>query len=135
MINEIISAIAEKLKELYPGYKRYTDDIPQKFTPPAFVIYTIDQDYSKRIGNIYKSRISFDIAYFSDKAKQEIKSDCLTVQETLLREFDTFGTFKSVNKNVRITDNVLHMTFDVVYSEMICESSELMQTLETNTNL
>lgn len=135
MINSIKTAITQKLKELYPDFKRYTDDIPQKFNKPAFVISEIDQDYSKRLNRKYNGRISFDIAYFSDKPAQEIKSDCLTIQETLLREFDEFGTFKAINKNARITDNVLHMTFDVKYSEMKVTTEVQMQTLTTNTNI
>jgi len=135
MVNEIINTVTKKINELYPNCKCYTDDIPQKFTPPAFVVFTIDQDYSKRLNNKYRSRISFDLAYFSDKPKQEIKSDYLAVQEKLLRNFDVFGTFKATNKNARITDNVLHLTFDVNYAEMRTETPVLMQTQTTNTNI
>ncbi len=135
MIADIRRAIANKLKELYPDYKRHVDDIPQNFKKPSFVIFSIDQDYSKRLAAKYRGRISFDIAYFSDKPIPEIKSDCLAVQEILLREFDTFGTFKAINKNARITDNVLHMTFDVNYSEMIFKPQVSMQTQTTNTNI
>lgn len=138
MISDIKNAIVYKLKELYPTYKRHADDIPQKFTPPAFVIFEIDQDYTTRLNTKYSGRISFDVAYFSDKPSQEIKSDCLTIQETLLREFNLIGTtnkFRVLNKNARITDNVLHITFDVKYSEMKVATGAKMQTQETNTNL
>ncbi|MHB8065148.1 MAG: phage tail terminator family protein, partial [Ruminiclostridium sp.] len=106
---------------------------PQKFTPPAFVIFEIDQDYSKRLNEKYNGRISFDVAYFSDKGTSDIKSDCFAVQEVLLRGFDYFGAFKALNKNARITDNVLHITFDVNYSEMKVEAGVPMQTQQTNT--
>ena len=139
MISDIKSAIVYKLKELFPDdvrkIRRYTDDIPQKFTTPAFVIFEIDHDYSKRMNSKYNGRISFDIVYFSDKATPEIKSDCFTIQETLIRGFDYFGAFKAINKNARITDNVLHMTFDVNYSEVKVESINPMQTQTTNTNI
>lgn len=135
MISDIKSAIVYKLKELYPDCKRYIDDIPQKFSKPAFVIFEIDQDYSRRLNVKYNGRISFDIAYFSDKSTPDIKSDCYEKQEVLLREFDCFGAFRAVNMNARITDNVLHMTFDVNYSEMKVEPRIPMQTKETNTNL
>jgi hypothetical protein len=142
MISDIKSAILAKLKELYPDndrrIRRYTDDIPQNFVKPAFVIFTIDHDYSKRLSAKYNGRISFDIAYFSDKPSQEIKSDCLTIQETLLREFDLIGTtnkFRVLNKNTRITDNVLHFTFDINYSEMKVEERIPMQTQQTNTSI
>jgi hypothetical protein len=134
MVSDIKSAIVYKLKELYPTYKRYTDDVPQNFVPPGFVIFEIDQDYEKRINTKYKSRIGFDVAYFSDKPTMEIKSDCLVVQEVLHREFDLVGTFRTVNKNARITDNVLHMTFDINYSEMKTETVIPMQTQTTTIN-
>ena len=134
MISDIKSAIVYKLKDLFPECKRYTDDIPQKFSKPAFVIFQIDQDYSKRLNSKYNGRISFDVAYFSDKGIADIKSDCFSKQEVLLRGFDTFGAFKALNKNARITDNVLHMTFDVNYSEMKVEDKVPMQAQTTNTN-
>jgi len=136
MISEIKKAIINKLLEVYPtGYKRYDEDIPQKFVPPLFVVSTIDQDYSKRINNKYNGMLSFDLAYHSEKGSTEIKADCLRVQEDLLRAFDFIGTFKVLNKDARITDNVLHITFDVKYSEMKTETSVPMQTQTTNTNL
>ncbi len=154
MISDIRNAIVYKLKGLYPTCKRYADDIPQKFTTPAFVVFEIDQDYSKRHNTKYNGRISFDVAYFSDKPAPEIKSDCLAKQETLLRGFDYITsykevvdekteekslvanqTYKAINKNARIVDNVLHMTFDVKYSETKVTTEVQMQTHETNTNL
>lgn len=134
-INATKKAITQKLKELYPNYQVYADNVPQNFKTPAFVIYVIEQEYNKRLDNKYNGRISLDVAYFSDKGKNEIKSDCLTMQETLLREFDTFGAFRAINKNARITDNVLHITFDVSYSELKIEEFAKMQTQTTNTNL
>lgn len=135
MINDIKSAIVYKLRDLYPDHKRYVDDIPQDFKKPSFVVFQIDQDYSKRLNVKYNGRISFDVAYFSDKPKQDVKTDCFVVQEVLMREFSMFGVFRATNKNARITDNVLHMTFDVNYSEMKVEDQTPMQTQETNTNI
>ena len=136
MISEIKSAIIYKLKEVYPLIlNRYTDDVPQNFKKPSFFVSVIDQEYDKRMNSKYKGLISFDIAYFSDKGIAEIKSDCLAKQDVLLREFDLVGTYRIKNKNARITDNVLHMTFDVSYSEMKVETMLPMQTQTTNTSL
>ena len=134
MISDIRRAIRYKLKVLYPTYERNEENVPQDFTTPAFTIYEIDQEYEKRIGTKYKSRISFDVAYFSGKATTEIKSDCLAVQEVLLREFDLIGTFRVQNKKAKITDDVLHMTFDISYSEMKVETGIPMQTQTTKIN-
>lgn len=140
MINDIKSAIVYKLRDIFPLItKRYTDDnIPQSFAKPSFYITVIDQDHEKRMSTRYKGLISFDVAYFSDKGIAEIKSDCLSKQEVLLREFDLIGTeskFWVLNKNARTTDNVLHMTFDIRYSEMKTEVNNPMQTQVTNTTL
>lgn len=141
MIDDIKQAIVNKLVELYSsGYTIYDEDIPQNFKTPSFLITLIEQEYSKRINTKYNSLCSFDVAYFSNKDVPEIKADCLTVQEALLRGFDFISTtdqekFKVTNKNARITDNVLHITFDISYSEMIAKTDVVMQTQETNTDL
>lgn len=134
MISDIKQAIVNKLKELYPGYTVYDEDVPQNFRKPSFLITVIEQDYSKRLNNRYRSSLSFDIAYFSDK-KTEIKGDCLLVQLNLLRSFDLIGTYRVKNKKANITDNVLHFTFDINYSEMKIEEFIKMQKQTTNTNI
>lgn len=140
MIAKIKQAIVYTLIESFPMITtRYTDDnIPQNFSKPSFFTSVIDQDYEKRLNIKNKGLLSFDVAYFSAEEISKIKSDCLVKQEDLLREFDLIGTvnkFRVLNKNARITDNVLHMTFDVNYSELKVESKIPMRTQETNTNI
>jgi len=135
MINNIKQAIASKLSEVFTGYKIYDEDIPQNFKKPSFLITVIDQNYGKRLNNKYKSTVSFDLAYFSDKGKNEIKSDCQAVQVNLLRTLNTLDTFRVQNLQANITDNVLHITFDVSYSEIKTKEFAKMQKQTTNTNL
>lgn len=135
MISSIKEAIAAKLLEVYPTAKSYDEDIPQNFKPPCFLVSLIEQTYSKRTANRYKSLISFDVSYFSDKSKTRIKNDCQSVQVALFRAFDTFGSYRAQNKQATIVDNVLHFTFDVSYSELKEESFTAMQTQATNTNI
>ena len=150
MINEIKQAIAQKILELYPTATIYDEDIPQNFKTPSFLVTVIEQSYSKRLDNKYNSTITFDVAYFSDKGKNEIKSDCQEVQvnllrafdlmggfraQSLLRAFDLMGTFRAQSLQATIVDNVLHITFDVSYSELKIEEFAKMQTQTTNTNL
>lgn len=136
MINEIRRAIINKLAELCPSVtRRYLDDVPQNFKPAAFMLSVYEQDHNKRLNTKYKSIVSFDLAYFSDKGAADIKSDCIAMQEILLRGFDLVGTYRALNKQARITDNVLHLLFDIEYSEMISITDPLMQTKHTKTNL
>ena len=135
MISDIKQAIAQKILELYPSATIYDEDIPQNFKTPSFLVTVIEQNYGKRLANKYNSTVSFDVAYFSDKGKNETKSDCQAVQVNLLRAFDLMGGFRAQNLQATIVDNVLHITFDVNYSELKIEEFAKMQTQTTNTNL
>lgn len=132
MISNIKQAIVNKLLELYPDYTIYDEDVPQNFKTPSFLISLIEQNYSKRLNNKYKSTLSFDIAYFSDVDSTEIKNDCLDVQIDLIRAFDLVGSYRVLNKQATITDDVLHVTFDINYSELKEEEFTKMQKQTTN---
>ncbi|MPN04553.1 hypothetical protein SDC9_151794 [bioreactor metagenome] len=132
MIDEIRQAIVNELKSLYPEAKRYLDNVPQGFARPSFRIAVIEQGYKKRLTGAYRSTISLDVAYFSAAGQAGILSDCLRVQETLLRGFDLVEGFRITSKDARVTDQVLHLTFDVKYSERQVEPGTLMGTVTTN---
>ena len=134
MVNSVRQAIVDKLLGLYPVNKVYTDDIPQNFKKPSFIIYLIDQNYGKRMNIKFKSLLSFDVAYYSNKGVTEIKSDCQNMQLALFRAFDLMGTYRVLNKNAETVDNVLHFTFDINYSEMKVEIGTPMQTQTTTIN-
>lgn len=131
MINDIKQALALKLKELYPFATIYDEDVPQNFKKPSFLISIIDQDYNKRLDNKYSSLLSFDIAYFSDKKVVDIKADCIDKQIAILRAFDLADKFRIINKSATIEDNVLHITFNIQYSEMKVTDEVKMRTKET----
>lgn len=135
MICEIKQEIVNRLEELYPNHYIYDEDVPQKFKTPSFMIHLILQDYEKRMNAKYKSQLNFDVAFFSDKDDTEIKEDCLKVQENLFRNFDFLKTVRVLNKQAEITDNVLHFSFEVGYSEMIDKPETKMETHELNTNI
>lgn len=135
MINDIKQAIADKLKALYPVNKIYTEDVPQDSKKPSFMIALAEQDYNKRLSNKYKSLLTFDVSYFSDKSKTEIKEDCQNIQMALFRGFDLVGGYRIKSKQATTVDNVLHFTFNIEVSEMLNEGCIKMQKQQTNTNL
>ena len=135
MIDEIKQAIAQKILEQYPSSTIYDEDIPQNFKTPSFLITVIEQNYGKRLANKYNSTVSFDVAYFSNKGKNKIKSDCQAVQVNLLRAFDLMGGFRAQSLQATIVDNVLHVTFNVNYSELKIEEFAKMQTQTTKNKI
>jgi hypothetical protein len=134
---DVQQAIINKLMEEFPEINNlYMEDyVPQEFSAPAFFVSLIKQRYTKRLNNKYKGTLSFDVTYFSNQSAASIKSDYLVKQEALMRAFDIFDTYRAINKNAEVVDNVLHFTFDVNYSEMIVETGTKMQTQTTTTNI
>lgn len=138
MIDNVKQAIVNKIAELYPPptYTIYDEDVPQNFKKDSFLITLTDQDYEKRMNVKFDSLLSFDVAYFSKNKVTEIKEDCLEVQLKLFRGMDLIGNHRVLNKQATITDNVLHFTFNINYSEIKNEIFEKMQEIEDiNTTL
>lgn len=135
MLSVVKEAITNKLKELYPtGYEIYDESLPEPYIKPSFLTTITNQSYQKRLGNRYTSELSLDITYYSDQTS--VRTDCLRIQEDLLRAFDLIGTFQVRNKIAKITDNVLHFTFEIIYSERKEEqASSLMQQKQIITNI
>jgi hypothetical protein len=134
MISEIKQAIKNKLLEIYPtGYTIYDEEIPEDYIKPSLFLTLVNQNYSRRMNNKYTSLLSFDLTYYSNSS--ELRMDCLRVQLDLLRTFDLVGAYRILNKNAKITDNVLHFTFDIRYSEIIKDEIVLMQQQQINTKL
>lgn len=135
MVNNIKQCIVENLLSIYPKVVIYDEDIPQNFKSPSFLITLTDHSYSKRINNKFNGEISFDISFFSDKEKTEIKNDCIKVQQELFRGFDLIGTYRPLNKNATIVDNVLHFNFKVKYSEINDTDNIKIVKIESNTKI
>ena len=135
MINDVKAAITAKLNVVFPDCAVYDEYIQQYFKTPSFIVNIIEIDYQKRMSNKYDARFSFDVAYFTDKGKEETKADCLHVQILLFRAFDIVGAYRILDKNASITDDVLHFKFKVHASEIREEDFIKMLKQDTNTEI
>lgn len=133
MIVDINKAIAKKLLSLYPNTTIYDEKVPQNFKTPSFFILTYDQDYNKRLNNKYKSTINYDISYFPNDIYKN--NEMYEVRTTLLREIHDLDEFRALNIKSNITDDVLHIMFDVNYSEIKVSDEIKMQNIKVNENL
>lgn len=130
MTDDIIAAIEARLKTFCPTVYRFY--CPQKFKTPSFLISVTDQDYGRLLRGAFTGKLSLDLQYFSGAKAVDLKAiraDCVSMQETLLRGFNLIGRFRCVNKDVRITDNVLHFTFDIKYSERVTVTDPQMKSV------
>ncbi len=134
MVSSINDEVKNKLLSLYPGITIYDEKVPQKFKTPSFFISIYDQDYEKRLNTKYKSTISYDISYFPHEEYNK-NNEMYIVQENLIREFIDMDTFRALNIKANITDDVLHIMFDVKYSEALSINETKMNNLNTNTGI
>ena len=128
MVDGVIMAIETELKTLCSTVYRFY--CPQNFKTPSFLISVTDQDYSRLLTGSSAGKISLDVQYFSGAKSVDIKAiraDCVSMQEMLLRGFNLVGGFRCINKDARITDNVLHFTFDVKYRECVAVANQMME--------
>ncbi|MDU3526416.1 phage tail terminator family protein [Clostridium sp.] len=135
MINNIKQCIVDNLLNVYQDITIYDEDIPQNFKTQSFLITLTDHNYSKRINNKFNGEVSFDISFFSERDRFEIKNDCLKVQQDLFRNFDLITKYRALDKQATIVDNVLHFTFKIKYSEINSIEESKMVSAELNTNI
>lgn len=130
MINELYKAIAAGLK-LIKFCTIYREDVPQDFVTPCFMVTLYDQNPSRGINGRMKNSVRVDVLYFPED-DVDYQEECWTVGESLRREFQPTG-FKIKNRNMKITDKVLHFLFDVDYTEYQEKSDVKMQSMSQNT--
>lgn len=134
MVNSINQAIADKLNGLFNNVTIYDEKVPQNFKTPSFFISTYDQDYEKGISDRYSSTVYYDISYFPD-SEYRLNNEMYEVRSILLREIRDLGPYRAISIKANITDDVLHIMFDVKYSEAVAVSEIKMNKIETNTNI
>lgn len=133
MIVDINKAIVRKLLSLYPDITIYDEKVPQQFETPSFFISTYDQDYNKRINDKYNSTVNYDISYFPNTDYKN--NQMYKVRTILLRELRELEDFRAINIKSNITDEVLHIMFDVKYSEIKSKDEIKMRNIKLNENV
>lgn len=126
MINQIKTAIAEAYHNAYPTYTIRDEELPSGFNNPTFVIMVYDFEYQQTIGDKYTGTLYFDDLYFSPASTTSIKSDLLTVQQTITRAFTKLNGFKALRQTCEIVDNVLHHKYRIKYKELRKEDVDMI---------
>ena len=128
MVAEIKQALVNKLNELYAATV-YDEFIPQEFDEGSFFVTVVEHSYAKAIADKYISSVSFDLSYFPAD-KNNLRNECLTIAETILREFDLLDGFRILLKTAQIVDEVLHIQFTVKYRESASEAEIKMKDIK-----
>jgi len=140
MINKLYKDIAAGLRKI-KSCRVYVEDVPQNFAQPSFLISFYEQNPSRGINGRLKNTVNVDVSYFpesrqdvNEESRQNVNEECWEVGQNLLREL-RIEDFKIKNRNLKITDKVLHFMFDVYYREYLSTDSQTMQTLSQDTDI
>lgn len=132
MINDLYRSIASGLK-VVKSCKIYREDVPQNFIKPSFMVTLYDQNPTCGINKRLKNAVRVDIHYFPED-EVNYQEECWDIGEDLAREFQ-LQSFKIKNRNLKITDKVLHFLFDVDYREYRKDTTPSMQDLSQTTDM
>ena len=136
-VNEIMSALALRLGELFPERAVYYTQIPREADGNHYIRCT-DQSHTKKLGRRRERAYSFEVLYFCREGDALVFGDWA---ETLSSELETLTVNGQV---VHITgaqaepgdDMVFHFVFDVTLSGLLDPpAGEPMEDLEMREGL
>ena len=136
-IDILYKAIAAECRSVVPELKKICrDNIPQNAETPFILVLITDTDTRRCLANRQRVKQSFDVQYFPGGEIQNRRKECEKVKQEMLRGFDVISadgiSFYVRNKTASITDDVLHVLFDVTYREKLQKEVPKMEKLSTN---
>ena len=138
MVESLYKAIAAECRSSVPELKKiYRDNIPQNMEFPCILVEITDTTVNRRLSERQRIKQNFDVQYFPGDESENRRKECEKVKQKMLRRFDVVSadgiSFYVRNKNASIVDDVLHLLFDVTYTEY--EKKEIPKMEEMNTNI
>lgn len=138
MVESLYKAIAAECRSSVPELKKiYRDNIPQNMEFPCILVEIVETTAKRRLSERQRIKQNFDVQYFPGDESENRRKECEKVKQKMLRRFDVVSadgiSFYVRNKNASIVDDVLHLLFDVTYTEY--EKKEIPKMEEMNTNI
>lgn len=112
MVNQIYTAIAKKLEELFDEPLIYFNQLPQTFSGPCFWVRLLKTEQNQLLYNRYKVNLDFDIMMYPSNDEEftgELNSagaDLLHGIEYIVTEDGNY--LRGTNISYEVQDGVLH---------------------------
>lgn len=138
MVESLYKAIAAECRSSVPELKKiYRDNIPQNMEFPCILVEIVETTAKRRLSERQRIKQNFDVQYFPGDESENRRKECEKVKQEMLRRFDVISaddiSFYVRSKSAFIVADVLHLMFDVTYTEY--EEKEIPKMEEMNTNL
>lgn len=119
ILDDVIKAIAQELKRLFPKTKVYDEGIEQGYEEPCFFIDYEKEKVKKLIGNRYNNETNFKVLYFQDFNEEDARYKVYKVRDSLNEGFDYIKYkdlyFRIKNKEIEINNKDLIFSFDIQF--------------------
>lgn len=119
VMNDIVNAIAQELKTLFPKVKVCDEGLEQGYKEPCFFIDYTKENIKKMIGNRYNNETKFRVIYFQDFKEEDARYKVYKVRDTLNEGFDYIEYkglyFRIKNKEIEIQGKDLHFNFEIQF--------------------
>ena len=112
MVNQIYTAIAKKLEELFDEPLIFFDQLPQTFNGPCFWVRLLKAEQNQLLYNRYKVTLDFDIMMYPSNDEEFIEelnsagADLLHGIEYIVTEDGNY--LRGTNIGYEVQDGVLH---------------------------
>ena len=112
MVNQIYTAIAKKLEELFDKPLIFFDHLPQTFSGPCFWVRLLKTEQNQLLYNRYKVTLDFDIMMYPTNDEEFIE-ELNSVGTDLLHGVEYIVTkdgnyLRGTNISYEVQDGVLH---------------------------
>ena len=128
---EVVSGIAERLKEKFPDFYIYKEPVEMGFKTPCFFINCDSMQIKKAYGTRYLAEFNVKVYAYAD-----VKKDTDKLEEIRFKLIDGFDYVKIGGKRVsickmdfKVTDKSLEIDFNLSFHIMREKDIELMETL------
>nr|DAX95427.1 MAG TPA: tail completion protein [Caudoviricetes sp.] len=131
MINSIINAIAESLKNIY-NFKIYINEVPQNFKAPCFFIKLVSTTEKQIIGNRFQVTSVFGIDFIDEENGKNVRLAHEIAEKlnevTHLLTLENKDVVRGANRNTELSEGNLH--YFVQYSYFIYRGIEELEKME-----
>jgi len=134
-MDDIIQAIAQELKTLFPKVNVYDEGLEQGYEEPCFFIDFIRENTKKMVGNRYDDTVDMRVVYFQDFHEEEARYKAYKVRDTLNEGFNIIEYkemhFRIKDKDIEMQDKDLIFTFKIqFYTKKKIEDEPKLDSIE-----
>mgnify|MGYP003365787932 CR=1 FL=1 len=112
-MEDITSLIVNTIHDKLPNLPVYRENMPTAFSEPSFAVNRIGVHSSGELHGYDMRTYAFDLSYFPTPERPREDADMMAewLMENLKIVEPNYATL--LNRDINVTDNILHYTFDI----------------------